>query len=52
MLGFVNTELATAAGGRFYGLVNAFQMLGDNDDEARKMPRIVIFRAVVINPIT
>lgn len=36
VLGFVNTELATAAGGRFYGLVNAFQMLGDNDDEARK----------------
>ncbi|MGL5759012.1 ATP-binding protein [Plesiomonas sp.] len=35
VLGFVNTELASAAGGRFYGLVNAFQMLGDNDEQAR-----------------
>ncbi|MGL5007056.1 MAG: response regulator [Plesiomonas sp.] len=35
VLGFVNTELASAAGGRFYGFVNAFQMLGDNDEQAR-----------------
>ncbi|MDF2154990.1 response regulator [Vibrio sp. CAU 1672] len=35
VMGFVRSELAYASGGRFYGLVNAFQRLGENPEEAR-----------------
>ncbi|GAL21415.1 chitin catabolic cascade sensor histidine kinase ChiS [Vibrio maritimus] len=35
-MGFVRSELAYASGGRFYGLVNAFQRLGDDVEQARK----------------
>ncbi|WP_070962327.1 response regulator [Vibrio sonorensis] len=36
VMGFVRSELAYASGGRFYGLVNAFQHLGLSMDEARE----------------
>lgn len=36
VMGFVRSELAYASGGRFYGLVNAFQQLGLTIEEARK----------------
>ncbi|OLQ92767.1 hybrid sensor histidine kinase/response regulator [Vibrio ponticus] len=36
VMGFVRSELAYASGGRFYGLVNAFQSLGLNMDQARE----------------
>ncbi|MFA0567317.1 response regulator [Vibrio gallaecicus] len=36
VIGFVRSELAIASGGRFYGLVNAFQRLGLDIDEARE----------------
>lgn len=35
VMGFVRSELAYASGGRFYGLVNAFQRLGMDIDQAR-----------------
>lgn len=35
VMGFVRSELAYASGGRFYGLVNAFQRLGENIEQAR-----------------
>lgn len=35
VMGFVRSELAYASGGRFYGLVNAFQRLGDDIEQAR-----------------
>ncbi|PMH41215.1 hybrid sensor histidine kinase/response regulator [Vibrio sp. 10N.286.49.B3] len=35
-LGFVHSELAYASGGRFYGLINAFQRLGNNIEESRQ----------------
>ncbi|MCJ2378685.1 response regulator [Vibrio sp. ZSDZ34] len=35
VMGFVRSELAYASGGRFYGLVNAFQSLGENIEQAR-----------------
>ncbi len=35
VMGFVRSELANASGGRFYGLINAFQRLGLDIDEAR-----------------
>lgn len=36
VMSFVRSELAFASGGRFYGLVNAFQRLGADIEEARK----------------
>ncbi|MGL6258411.1 response regulator [Vibrio sp. WXL210] len=36
VLGFVRSELAYASGGRFYGLVNAFQSLGLSIEQARE----------------
>ncbi|MFG0888930.1 response regulator [Vibrio sp. CJQ_6] len=36
VMGFVRSELAYASGGRFYGLVNAFQRLGVDIDQARE----------------
>lgn len=36
VMGFVHSELAYASGGRFYGLVNAFQRLGVNIEQARQ----------------
>ncbi|MCG3730003.1 response regulator [Vibrio cincinnatiensis] len=36
VMGFVRSELAYASGGRFYGLVNAFQRLGDDIEQARQ----------------
>ncbi|MGR5287319.1 response regulator [Vibrio maritimus] len=36
VMGFVRSELAFASGGRFYGLVNAFQSLGDDIEQARQ----------------
>lgn len=36
VMGFVHSELAYASGGRFYGLVNAFQRLGDTIEQARQ----------------
>lgn len=36
VMGFVRSELAYASGGRFYGLVNAFQSLGLDIDQARE----------------
>ncbi len=36
VMGFVRSELAFASGGRFYGLVNAFQSLGLDIDQARE----------------
>lgn len=36
VMGFVRSELAYASGGRFYGLVNAFQRLGLDIDQARE----------------
>ncbi|RJX74465.1 response regulator [Vibrio sinensis] len=36
VMGFVRSELAYASGGRFYGLVNAFQSLGLDVEQARK----------------
>ncbi|MCG9789525.1 response regulator [Vibrio mediterranei] len=36
VMGFVRSELAYASGGRFYGLVNAFQRLGDDIEQARE----------------
>lgn len=35
VMGFVRSELAYASGGRFYGLVNAFQSLGLDIEQAR-----------------
>ncbi|WP_394247699.1 ATP-binding protein [Vibrio profundi] len=35
VMGFVRSELANASGGRFYGLVNAFQRLGLDIEQAR-----------------
>ncbi len=35
VMGFVRSELAFASGGRFYGLVNAFQQLGSDLSEAK-----------------
>ena len=35
VIGFVRSELAIASGGRFYGLINAFQRLGLDIEEAR-----------------
>mgnify|MGYP000489432165 CR=1 FL=1 len=35
VMGFVRSELAYASGGRFYGLVNAFQSLGLDINQAR-----------------
>ncbi|PMK04499.1 response regulator [Vibrio sp. 10N.261.55.A7] len=35
VMGFVRSELAHASGGRFYGLVNAFQNLGPDIEQAR-----------------
>ncbi|MCW8332257.1 response regulator [Vibrio paucivorans] len=35
VMGFVRSELAYASGGRFYGLVNAFQNLGLDIEQAR-----------------
>ncbi|MDE1242025.1 response regulator [Vibrio aestuarianus] len=36
VMGFVRSELAYASGGRFYGLVNAFQRLGPDIKQARE----------------
>ncbi len=36
VMGFVRSELAYASGGRFYGLVNAFQNLGLDAEQARE----------------
>lgn len=36
VMGFVRSELAYASGGRFYGLVNAFQSLGIDIEQARQ----------------
>ncbi|KGY08246.1 MULTISPECIES: response regulator [Vibrio] len=36
VMGFVRSELAYASGGRFYGLVNAFQSLGLDIESARE----------------
>ncbi|EEX95391.1 YwpD [Vibrio orientalis CIP 102891 = ATCC 33934] len=36
VMGFVRSELAYASGGRFYGLVNAFQSLGVDIEQARQ----------------
>ncbi|WP_438696041.1 ATP-binding protein [Vibrio marinisediminis] len=36
VMGFVRSELAYASGGRFYGLVNAFQSLGLDIEQARE----------------
>lgn len=36
VMGFVRSELAYASGGRFYGLVNAFQSLGLDIEQARQ----------------
>ncbi|MGR5267892.1 response regulator [Vibrio astriarenae] len=36
VMGFVRSELAYASGGRFYGLVNAFQNLGLTTEEAQE----------------
>ena len=36
VMGFVRSELAYASGGRFYGLVNAFQNLGIDIEQARQ----------------
>ncbi|NGZ12225.1 response regulator [Vibrio aestuarianus] len=36
VMGFVRSELAYASGGRFYGLVNAFQRLGPDIAQARE----------------
>ncbi|WP_159739330.1 response regulator [Vibrio atypicus] len=36
VMGFVRSELAYASGGRFYGLVNAFQSLGLDMENARE----------------
>ncbi|MDR9828406.1 response regulator [Vibrio sp. FNV 38] len=36
VMGFVRSELAYASGGRFYGLVNAFQNLGLSEQDARE----------------
>ncbi|WP_188009068.1 hybrid sensor histidine kinase/response regulator [Grimontia hollisae] len=36
---FSRSELATASGGRFYGLIAAFHQLGDTEKEARKAAR-------------
>lgn len=36
VMGFVRSELAYASGGRFYGLVSAFQNLGVDSDQARE----------------
>ncbi|WP_367988184.1 response regulator [Vibrio sp. NTOU-M3] len=36
VMGFVRSELATASGGHFYGLVNAFRNLGLTIEEARQ----------------
>ncbi|MEL7291358.1 MAG: response regulator [Pseudomonadota bacterium] len=36
VMGFVRSELAYASGGRFYGLVNAFQNLGLDIEQARQ----------------
>ena len=35
VMGFVRSELANGSGGRFYGLINAFQRLGLDIDESR-----------------
>lgn len=37
VMGVVRSELAYASGGRFYGLVNAFQNLGLNIEDARQL---------------
>ncbi|WP_407332179.1 response regulator [Enterovibrio sp. 27052020O] len=37
---FSRSELATASGGRFYGLVAAFHQLGKTKEEARKVARL------------
>ncbi|MGV2987318.1 response regulator [Vibrio sp. E150_011] len=36
VMGFVRSELAYASGGRFYGIVNAFQRLGDDIEQAQQ----------------
>ncbi|MCW8345200.1 response regulator [Vibrio sp. ZSDZ65] len=36
VMGFVRSELAYASGGRFYGIVNAFQRLGDDIKQAQQ----------------
>ncbi|WP_153447734.1 response regulator [Vibrio algicola] len=36
VMGVVRSELAYSSGGRFYGLINGFTMLGDNIEQARK----------------
>ncbi|MBW3694183.1 response regulator [Vibrio sp. T187] len=36
VMGFVRSELANASGGRFYGLVNAFQRLGVDIEQSRE----------------
>lgn len=37
VMGFVRSELAYASGGRFYGLVNAFQRLDVSIEAAQNM---------------
>lgn len=39
VMGFVRSELAYASGGRFYGLVNAFQRLDTDIDQARALAK-------------